>query len=279
MEGIPNCRNRVDIFISDMPECAVCSSFTLLKCKACESVFYCSLAHQREDWKAHKLQCPTLAQESLLTTLGPSSEKLLLTITSCLARGGYNSEVLIMVQLNRAFWWDAQIWDAFKDVDMGGGMTRLMVASGSGALNRVNWLLSRGARVDAAMFDGLTPLMSASMMGHLKVVCALCRKGADVNAMRAEGGINGETALIFASKDGNLELVQKLCEWGANVNAAHTASGYTALMHASQSGHFFVARLLLKLGAIKSTRAHDGKNAFSLASGRSKGILRTLLKP
>ena len=38
--------------------CANCGSSTSLRaCSACKSIFYCSSACQRQDWKAHKAQC------------------------------------------------------------------------------------------------------------------------------------------------------------------------------------------------------------------------------
>ena len=59
----------------------------------------------------------------------PVDEELLLRITTCLAQNGYHKEVGVMVQLNKTFWTDEQIWDAFKDVPGPGGRTRLMYAS------------------------------------------------------------------------------------------------------------------------------------------------------
>jgi hypothetical protein len=44
--------------------CAVCSSPAPHKCAGCKRVSYCSPAHQKEDWKAHKKVCPRLAQEA-----------------------------------------------------------------------------------------------------------------------------------------------------------------------------------------------------------------------
>jgi hypothetical protein len=83
-----------------MSVCAVCSSHALNKCARCKSVFYCSPAHQKEDWPAHKVQCPRLAQEALAAVFKPCEEELLLRITTCLAQNGYYKEVGVIVQLN-----------------------------------------------------------------------------------------------------------------------------------------------------------------------------------
>ena len=78
-----------------------------------------------------------------------------------------------MVQLNKAFWWDEQIWDAFKDVRGVGkeGKTRLMYAAMKGDLERFRFLLNRGSRVNSGFVDdGCTALMGGSQNGHLEVV-------------------------------------------------------------------------------------------------------------
>ncbi len=132
---------------------------------------YCSPAHQKEDWPAHKIQCPRLAQEALAAVFHPCDEELLLRITTCLAQNGYHTEVGVMVQLNKAFWWDEQIWDAFKDVPGGGKeeRTRLIYVAGVGDLKRLRFLLDRGARVSKGCLDiGRTALMVASINGHLE---------------------------------------------------------------------------------------------------------------
>ncbi len=106
--------------------------------------------------------------------------------------------------MNKAFWWDEQIWDALKDVPGGGkeGRTRLMYAAIEGNLERVHFMLDRGARVDnVCVNDGWTALMVASLAGHLKVVIELCERGATVNAARTD---NGFTVLMCASIAGHL---------------------------------------------------------------------------
>ena len=161
-----------------MPACAVCSSPAPFQCARCKSVSYCTPSHQKEDWKAHKTQCPRLAQEALLAVFHPCDEELLLRITTCLAQNGYYKEVGVMVQLNKAFWTDKQIWDAYKDFAPGpDGKTRLMYASVNGLLDRVKWLLARGARVNTGANDGgTTALMGASINGYLDVIRELCKK-------------------------------------------------------------------------------------------------------
>jgi len=154
----------------------VCSSPAPYKCSRCKCVSYCTPAHQKEDWKAHKVQCPRLAQEALAAVFHPCDEELLLRITTCLAQNGYHKEVGVMVLLNKAFWNDEQIWDAYKDVPGAGGGTRLMYASMVGMLSRVKWLLARGARVNLDLpSNGHTPLMIASRNGRVEVSVSFVR--------------------------------------------------------------------------------------------------------
>ena len=123
-----------------------------------------------------------------------------------------------MVQLNRRFWNDEQIWDAHKDVRGGGinGWTRLIHAALRGNLSRLIFYLNRGARINMVSSRlGISALMGASKEGHLEIVRELCEHGANVNAALTD---NGLTSLMIASSNGHLEIVRELCEHGANVN-------------------------------------------------------------
>ena len=183
------------------------------------------------------------------TVFNPVDEDALLRLTTCLANGGYDKEVGIMVQLNRRFWNNEQIWDAYKDVRGGGkdGRTRLLHAAESGNLSRLIFYLDRGAKVNmGSLKSGTCALMLACQNGHLKIVRELCERGANVNAAKTD---NGFTALMSASLEGHLEIVRELCEHGANANAARTDDGYTALMIASHEGHLEIVRELCECGA------------------------------
>ena len=94
------------------------------------------------------------------------------------------------------------------------------------------WLLSSGAKVDAAMPDGgETALSLTSERGHAKVVKTLLSAGAAVNAATT----NGTTSLYMAAQNGHLEVVDMLLAAEANANAADDG-GHTALYYASFQG-------------------------------------------
>lgn len=42
---------------AQLDKCYVCNTWSSLKCSNCVKVYYCSTAHQRQDWKRHKLEC------------------------------------------------------------------------------------------------------------------------------------------------------------------------------------------------------------------------------
>ena len=141
-------------------------------------------------------------------------EETLLRIVTCLANMGYHKEVGVMVQLNRRFWGDEQIWDAHKDVrgEGGQGRTRLMCAAREGRIDRLRFYLDRGANVNKGSYSNSTALMWASAEDHLEIVRELCERGAKVNAARTS---NSYTALMCASQNGHLEVVRELRERGA----------------------------------------------------------------
>jgi ankyrin repeat protein len=97
-------------------------------------------------------------------------------------------------------------------------------AATAGETDRVRFLLSKGADVDARDADGMTPLMKAAKEGHRGTVEFLVRSGADPNAIDA--GRRGNP-LIFAILSGNLETVKALVNYGADVNGG--AGGWTPL--------------------------------------------------
>lgn len=70
----------------------------------------------------------------------------------------------------------------------------------------MEFLIEKGADVNAKDNDGKTPLMFASAFDNSRVVKLLIGKGADVNAK--DNG--GWSALIYAAYDGNLLNFQEI---------------------------------------------------------------------
>ena len=85
------------------------------------------------------------------------------------------------------------------------GETALSLAAYKGRLPFVKRLVEAGADVN---LYGWPPLIYASFNGHAAVVDYLLKKGAEVNARTA----NGSTALLFAARFGHLEVVELLLQ-------------------------------------------------------------------
>ena len=114
------------------------------------------------------------------------------------------------------------------------GYAPLHYAANYGNVNRIEWLLHRGAKIDvvdtnvssssatstssiasSASFTKITPLMLACQNGHLRAVHALLSYNANILAKAS----NGYTMLHFASMSGVVILLEFLMECGLDKNA------------------------------------------------------------
>lgn len=187
----------------------------------------------------------------------------------------------------------------------------MMYASEHCMIDRVRWLLARGARVNISssppshppsFFDSFLPsrplslarlqsnaLMFASNSGHLEVVRLLIEQGASVNASamatcEPRNRNEGLTALMLASAKGHLGVARELVARGASVSAElpnHTASThwflnqptYTPLLWATENGHLEVIRELINFA-----EANGAFFALRCASYKGHlGIVRELI--
>ena len=123
--------------------------------------------------------------------------------------------------------------------------TLLMYEAQRGRLDRVQWLLARGAPRDARDNWGRTALIWASDNGHTDIVRALVAGRADVNIAT----INGWTPLHYASAPGHTDIVRALIAGGAGVNIANN-DGWTPLRYASANGHTDTVLALRDAGAV-----------------------------
>jgi ankyrin repeat protein len=192
----------------------------------------------------------------------------LLRVGTCLAQCGFGAQVGQLAACARAFRADAQLWGAHARHKGPRGRTVLMDAACEGDVPRIQFLLERGADVEAVDEEyGFTALMLACEAGHCEAARVLVeRGGANVNAACTS---DGYTALMWASEQGHLEIVRFLVErMGANVNAARTTDGLTALMLASQNGHLEIVRLLVEYGGtnVNAAMTTDGYTALFRAS-------------
>ncbi|WP_291992077.1 ankyrin repeat domain-containing protein [Candidatus Accumulibacter sp. ACC003] len=127
------------------------------------------------------------------------------------------------------------------------GETALSLAAYSGNLAFVKRLVEAGADVN---LYGWSPLIYATFNGHKTTVEYLLSKGANVNAKTE----NGSTALLFAARFGHQEIVTLLLKNQADPNIANE-SGATAVDWALKTQNTDIAELLGKAGGRAGTAA------------------------
>ena len=163
------------------------------------------------------------------------------------------------------------------DLKMGevtGSLTPLMLAAAKGLQHSTQLLLERGAELDKETETcGLLQCNSISMTALMyassaEVAKLLLEYGAQVDFQGSHGGF---TALMVASNEGHYEVTEFLLERGAQVDLQNS-EGKTALMHAvsivdpnNDKDAVGLARLLLQHGANPQLEDREGKTALALA--------------
>jgi ankyrin repeat protein/CHAT domain-containing protein len=173
-----------------------------------------------------------------------------------------------------------------------GALTLLHCAAQKGALDTVEYLLSKGAAVDAKTTWGDTPLMFAAENGHLDTVLALLKANADVNVQTVKSDLlstvrfnewkryGGETAALLAAREGHGSVVMALLQRGADVNA-RDARGQTLLMAAATRGLPPAVQFLIRQGVKlderwSTVRANQDTEATALTLAIHAGAVESV---
>jgi quinoprotein dehydrogenase-associated probable ABC transporter substrate-binding protein len=114
----------------------------------------------------------------------------------------------------------------------------------AGDLERIRFLMSKGANVNSRDGLGQYPIHIATEQRDMDVLAELIDDGANVEARDRDGW----TPLMHAAARDNVPAVRLLVSRKADVNAA-TPQGYTALAYALADGKFAVAKALVEAGA------------------------------
>jgi ankyrin repeat protein len=140
----------------------------------------------------------------------------------------------------------------------------LLVAAvrGKGDRELLEWLVARGAGIDAADDAGRTPLSWAAGRGSLEIVSYLLEQEAD--ATKADQ--LGRTPLHFAVFSGSEAVVERLLEAPVDVDAQDSL-GSTALMYACAKNQRDVVQTLRERGADPDLRDKLGRTAAERAHG------------
>ena len=177
--------------------------------------------------------------------------------------------------------------------------------SGANMTRAVQYLLKRGANVNAKDTSHVTPPLLASRSRQADNFQPLCERGADAKQVT----FLGNSALHAAAREGHLQIVKLLCEHGAKINAksrpnsdqhsgrismvglrgflkllhidtpsassrfprantdlAHVVSGTTAIVGAAYRGHTSVVEYLLSRGANMEQSDNSRRHTVLLAA-------------
>jgi ankyrin repeat protein len=125
------------------------------------------------------------------------------------------------------------------------GKTLLAAAAAKGQMAVVNFLIEKGAEINAQTGPlGLTPLHWAASTGNKAIAELLPKKGAKVDIRSKEG----ETPLHLAAQKGYKQVAESLINAGAEINAQSPRRG-TPLNVAAQNGNSEMIRFLVAKGA------------------------------
>ncbi|MEW5948828.1 MAG: ankyrin repeat domain-containing protein [Thermodesulfobacteriota bacterium] len=153
------------------------------------------------------------------------------------------------------------------------GWTPVMLAIEKGHTEMVNFLISRGANIEAQNQEGGTPLIVASYNGHPNIVELLIEKGAQVNTR----SIAGQSPLRFAVMQNHFEIAKLLISNGSHIDDKD-ANGWTPLMSAVQNGNKELIDFLLEKGADIEAENNNGERPLFIAiSSRHPDIVDLLL--
>jgi len=144
------------------------------------------------------------------------------------------------------------------------GQTALLAVARTGNVEAAELLVKHGAKVDAReRWGGQTPLMWASARRHPQMMQFLISKGADINArsidrdyqrhVTAEGrpkslDSGGFTALLYAARENCLACVDVLARNGADLNLPDP-DGVSPLLVAIMNANWDLAKKLIVAGA------------------------------
>jgi ankyrin repeat protein len=166
---------------------------------------------------------------------------LIVAFQSETGRTGFADDLRWAAGICRSAWREEQIWDGLVRVQRGHQRrTHLMYAAKMGDVERVRWLLARGAQTELRDSRGWTALNYAACVG---VIVALIEMGVDINATSDDH----TTPIQKAVQHGNSAAAVALIEAGAIT--ALGVRGHTLICEASEDGQTIIVAALIAVGA------------------------------
>ncbi|GAB4341355.1 MAG: hypothetical protein Kow0099_17980 [Candidatus Abyssubacteria bacterium] len=106
--------------------------------------------------------------------------------------------------------------------------------------------------------------LKSALQGDIEAVESALKSGIDPNVKDRRG----RTALMIATNTGQYQMAKLLLNNGADPNVKNK-QGVTPLMYAAQRGQTDIAKLLLAKGADVNARSDAGRTALSLAKEKA----------
>jgi len=150
--------------------------------------------------------------------------------------------------------------------DGGEGFTPLHWAVIKDRTNLVEWLLAKGAVVDAADSMGMTPLHKAAVFDRVRCAELLIAKGAKLAPLARKYGALRLAPIHLAAEEGKNNMVACLLKHGADVNTpTEGANRITPLHFAAANGRTSVVETLIAAGADINMKDFAGKTPLTWA--------------
>lgn len=154
-------------------------------------------------------------------------------------------------------------------------LTPLMNAVKGGNYDLVKLLLTNGADSDLVDNDGWSAVMHASWLNEPKILRVLAAGyGANLNLVE---NLTHSTALGLAVQNGKALAVVALLDSGANPDIRMGEGSYTPLMVAANLGELSAAQVLLQYGAKVDAANTGGLTALMIAAANNKPNLVALI--
>lgn len=151
--------------------------------------------------------------------------------------------------------------------------TPLIVAAKGGDISVMNGLLEYKANPNAQDDDGWTAAMHAVRSNEPKVFRLLGKHKADFNLTNKDGA----TALAMAVNDNKANAAVAMLDNNANPNFAMGAGKYNALMLAVTKGNLVMAQTLLQYKANPNAKNSGGVTPLMIAAHKDQEMIVSLL--
>uniref|UniRef100_UPI00358E46A6 death-associated protein kinase 1-like n=1 Tax=Myxine glutinosa TaxID=7769 RepID=UPI00358E46A6 len=154
------------------------------------------------------------------------------------------------------------------------GESAIHIAAACGNINILEFLVSRGARVDATDKHGANAVYFAARQGHVEAIRFLKERNCPLDVQDK----SRETPMHVAARYDVLDVVEYLCQAGAKPNLQDQEME-TALHCAAWHGHRTVSQVLCRAGWNPNLQNRDRETALLNAAARGyREIVHDLLE-